>query len=100
MIYILLAIFVLLQAADGWTTYSVLSRGGTELNPLLRWVIKKIGIAPGLIATKVVTIVPFAVAVLYLPSLAGLIVAGVMIAIYAVVVRRNWRVLGQMEESQ
>lgn len=48
----LLAILILLQIADGLTTYAIIKRGGTERNPAVRWVMAKLGMIPALIAVK------------------------------------------------
>lgn len=52
MIYILLSLLLLLQYYDGLTTYRVLSKGGRELNPLVRWCINKFGLRNGLLLVK------------------------------------------------
>lgn len=46
LLYVWLAV---LQLLDAWLTYQGLSRGGRELNPLMRWAIQKAGVLPGLL---------------------------------------------------
>ena len=59
----LLLLFSALQIADAYTTYRILSEGGKELNPAMRWVMDKLGIVQGLALMKLLTI--GAVAVVY-----------------------------------
>lgn len=49
---ILLALLIILQYYDGLTTYRLLSRGGRELNPVVRWCIDRFGLLNGLILVK------------------------------------------------
>ena len=60
---ILLAIFALESALDGWTTFQIIRFGGKELIPYLAWLIKKIGKYPALIIAKGIPIA--AIAYLY-----------------------------------
>ena len=48
----LLAILILLQIADGLTTWAILHHGGKELNPAVRWAMSKLGRGWGLITAK------------------------------------------------
>ena len=50
--YTLLAILLLLQYGDIWTTYRLLAKGGRELNPVVAWPIRRFGVLPGLLAVK------------------------------------------------
>ena len=85
---ILLALLLALQVADGRTTYLLLSRGGRELNPVVRWAINRCGLVPGLLLAK------GAVAL----SVVGCTLAGqipvwsllALCALYLVVVVRNF----------
>ena len=52
MIYVLLALLVILQYYDGMTTYRLLSKGGREYNPVVRYAIEKLGLARALITIK------------------------------------------------
>jgi len=52
MIPVLLIIFILLQVYDYYSTkYTILKLKGTEVNPLMRWVINNLGF-PGLVVIK------------------------------------------------
>ncbi len=48
----ILALFILLQYADGWTTYRILKRDGRELNPVLAKLFDQFGVFPSLIVIK------------------------------------------------
>lgn len=52
-----------LIVADGILTYEILRRGGRELNPVLRWLFKKIGVAEGIVLSRLVLLAIFIVAV-------------------------------------
>ena len=55
-VLILLIIFTVLQILDVYTTYKILSNGGRELNPLVRWVIEKVGLVLGISSLKVILV--------------------------------------------
>ena len=77
-----LAIFSLLQVADAALTYKVISAGGVELNPVMRWLFDRIGVIPGLVIAKVLIT---ALVVLFAP---WQVVAGLCV-LYAGVVSWN-----------
>jgi hypothetical protein len=52
--YVLFVVFLMLIAADGWTTYRILRSGGRELNPVIKWLVERIGLLPALIVTRAV----------------------------------------------
>ena len=86
MTYLLLAIFVLLQIGDVWTTYNVIqSNKGHEGNAIMAWLMDKLGILPAFFVMKVSALV----AVYFLPWQAIL----VLDAIYAYVVYQNYQIL-------
>ena len=49
---VLLIATILLQVADFWTTWKVLNERGSERNPLLCFIMDRIGVLPTLILTK------------------------------------------------
>ena len=56
--YLLLAIFIALQAGDFYTTYSIIKNGkGREANPILAWVFDRIGYVVGLAIFKGLAVV-------------------------------------------
>ena len=54
MINILLIIGIIAQVIDGILTSNIIKRGGREANPLVRWVMDKLGWRTGLWAAKAV----------------------------------------------
>lgn len=52
----LLIVFVLLQAADVWTTERGLARGLPEINPAIAWPIRRFGRRPALLGVKALLI--------------------------------------------
>ena len=86
MTYLLLAIFVLLQIGDVWTTYNVIqSNKGHEGNAIMAWLMDKLGVLSAFFVMKVSALV----AVYFLPWQAIL----VLDAIYAYVVYQNYQIL-------
>ena len=86
--YILLAIFIALQAGDFYTTYTILKTGkGHEANPLLAWVFDRIGYVLGLVLFKGLCIVIGFMLLPYWYALAFLD------ALYVWVVYNNYKVL-------
>jgi hypothetical protein len=89
--YILLAIFIALQAGDFYTTYNILKTGkGYEANPALAWVFSKIGYVTGLAIFKGLAI---AVGVYAAQFWNGYYVLIPAVALYAWVVYNNYKVL-------
>ena len=97
-----------LQAFDGWTTYQILKNGGRELNPIVKFLMDKLGRYPGLLVLKaaaaalawVVALVPIADVKspdVMSPDVARLVALGVMAAFYSWAAVNNWRVLQRQE---
>jgi hypothetical protein len=87
-----LAVFVLLQVLDVWTTRRALAAGGQELNPLANWAMAQLGEVPGLVVIKAVLGLLLLYALAHLPYAQGLASVLVNNAIYTVVVISNLRV--------
>lgn len=90
----LFVLFVLLQIADGYTTSKLLAMPGTrEVNPIMAWLMRKLGQTKALIISKagVVALIAFT-----LPSIVWWSLAAVD-AVYGYVVWRNWKLLKQKE---
>lgn len=82
----LFALFAALQIADVVLTLRILARGGIELNPVMRWVFRRVGPVVGLATIKLALLVIVFVALPWLPVwLLVLLCAG-----YAFVVGHNW----------
>ncbi|MCR4304982.1 MAG: DUF5658 family protein [Gallionella sp.] len=56
MTILLLIALAILQALDAWTTWRILSAGGRELNPVMRYAISEAGLIPALIAKGAVVV--------------------------------------------
>lgn len=96
MITALAAIFILLQLGDFVTTRQVLSRGGRELNPIVQWLMTRLGIIPGLAVAKILAVA----LIVYLTATTQIdqTVLIILNLIYLAVVINNYRVaqkLGQ-----
>lgn len=52
MIEVLLAVYLLLQCGDFWTTKKVLSQGGTEANPIVAKAMEFLGVTEALVLVK------------------------------------------------
>ncbi len=50
---VMLAIFALENALDGWTTYQIFRFGGIEENPAIAWLMKHLGVYWALVVWKV-----------------------------------------------
>lgn len=47
------AVLALFQLIDGWTTYQIIKRGrGFEANPVVQWLIERLGLYFGLLVAK------------------------------------------------
>lgn len=86
---ILILLLVALNVADILLTLRIIKQGGRELNPLLAWLMTRIGIKPALIVSKAVLLVAAAL-VLRSPAILTLLCLA-----YAAVVWHNWRQLRQ-----
>lgn len=91
----LLLVFIALcamQAADMLTTILVLEKNGAERNPIVRWLIDKLGRVPGLLAAKAAGVTAGAVLV----GQGQIEWLAALTALYLVVVLNNLRVLHQL----
>ena len=82
----MLAIFVILFVLDVVTTTLVLKRGGYEHNPLVRWLIRKLGMTLGLWIR-----VPFQIAAAFAAIKVGGWFVIILATAYALVVANNAR---------
>lgn len=91
MIYALATLIAVLQFADYWLTMKVLARGGTELNPVMRFLFKGFGTKTGLLIGKfyVVLFVIIGAIMGWFDSNEGLLAMAIMFVVYAVVVLNN-----------
>ncbi|MEO5366073.1 MAG: hypothetical protein H7831_06910 [Magnetococcus sp. WYHC-3] len=88
---IAIGVLLLAQAADGFTTFKVLSNGGVETFWLPKKLMKRFGIVPGMVVNKLLTMLPIAIAeILYKSSVTTWVCFGYGVFI-SVVAIRNWR---------
>lgn len=91
MLFLSILLFVLvlaLQAGDGYLTWRVLRAGGRELNPVVRFLIERIGLVPGLVLAKGVLAIVSGIFLFDQPLVLFLVVL-----LYVWVVRHNWQQL-------
>lgn len=91
MIYTLAALIALLQFVDYWLTAKVLEHGGTELNPVMRFLFKGFGTTTGLLISKfyVVLFVIIGAIMGWFDSNEGFLALAILFVVYAVVVLNN-----------
>jgi hypothetical protein len=88
---VLAVLLTALQVFDGWVTYLIIRNGGGEANPVVEWLITKLGLYPALLLLKGIAVILVWVLVL-LPgkfNLLGLIVLSIF---YLWVAFHNWKV--------
>ena len=85
MLILLLVLFAALQVSDAVLTLLILRDGGRELNPIMRWLMNKIGIVPALVWVKLGLVVAVAAWV------HSVLLLAVFVAIYIAVVVFNAR---------
>ena len=92
---LLCLLFIGLQLIDYELTSGILKRGGRELNPMLRWLMGRIGTRPALLAAQLL-----AVALGWLLAYHGEALALVALCvIYTGVCAWNWRVLRRLRRA-
>jgi len=85
----LILLLISLNVADVLLTLRIIKQGGRELNPLLAWLMTRIGLKPALIGSKTI-LLAIAAVVLRSPAVLTLLCLA-----YAAVVWHNWRQLRQ-----
>lgn len=53
---IIFLVFFVLQVGDYLTTVEILKRGGKELNPVMKWIIDRVGAIPAMFFSRVAII--------------------------------------------
>lgn len=85
----LVVFLIALNAIDVYTTYKILKNGGSELNKVVKWLIDRLGLLKGLVASKVI-IIPIIIAELYYePASFDYVVMALVCGWYAWVVYHN-----------
>lgn len=84
-------LITILQVLDFYTTYKAISSGGKELNPIVAWLMKYLGLIPALVLVKgyVAVFVLVGASVGAFDSNGGFIALAGLFVVYAVVVLNN-----------
>lgn len=90
------AVFVLLQLLDVWSTHRALAVGGQEANPIARWFMARLGTGPGLFVLKAAVCLYLWWLLPQVPAHQVLWVMWINNAIYVAVVAHNLRVARRM----
>jgi hypothetical protein len=91
---ILLIIFGILQAGDGWTTWEALRKPGNyEANKAVKWIMARIGVIPALILLKGGITVLMGAAVYYAPSIYLTVALAGLCCLYAWIVFNNYKLI-------
>jgi hypothetical protein len=85
----LFVVLVILQGLDIWTTKTILDNGGKELNPVMRFLMEKIGVMKALFLMKIMLVIVVGYGVF--TSTLSLILLGLVCILYAIVVASNWK---------
>ena len=86
--YALIALLATLQVADIYTTRRILLAGGKELNPVMRYLIRQVGLLPALLGTKITIMTVCWFALMPFPE-----VLGALCVFYAGIIWFNQRSL-------
>lgn len=92
MIWILFALFIVVQVLDIYTTVHVLLAGAREANPLMHWLMERIGMVPGLLVGKAIVVAIVLAAVLYAPSTHLTLAVAIVDCLYAGACLHNYRI--------
>ena len=92
MIWILFALFIVVQVLDIYTTVHVLLAGAREANPLMHWLMERIGMVPALIVGKAIVVAIVLAAVLYAPSTHLTLAVAIVDCLYAGACLHNYRI--------
>lgn len=88
MIYLTI-LLILMQVFDFYSTYIILKNGGSELNPVVDFLIQKIGLVAALIIAKGVAVI--GVLVIYYVDV--LIAILILVAVYSYVCFNNYKAM-------
>lgn len=91
----LLALFTLMQIADGVTTYIGIKRGAYEQNPAVAWLMDRLGLVPGLAIAKGLAVIAAWLIVKHTTT-AGAYILGVLCAGYAILLMNNVRMIARL----
>jgi len=91
-LYLAIAVTVL-QAWDAYSTYKVLSAGGRELNPAMRWLMEQFGMVEALLLGKGAVVLVVWWAVSTLAETVALWLLGGICVFYVAIAINNWRAM-------
>ena len=89
---VIAAALTVLQVFDGWTTYKILRLGGLELNPVVKWLMERIGEYEALVVFKAAAILLVWVIALNPISITPVLL-GALGVFYGLVTMHNYKVL-------
>ena len=89
MLIILAILLIALNAFDFYSTYKILKNGGSEVNPVMNFLIKKLGLVLALVLSKLLVLICIAVLV-WLEMVCLLVI---LVCIYSYVAVHNFREL-------
>lgn len=89
-----LALMIVLQIADAWTTYDALRAGGYEANPIMRTLFERIGLREGLWVAKLL----FLAYLIFWP-ITDPLQQWLAIGLYVVVAINNFRTLRKQKQG-
>jgi len=82
-----------LQVWDAYSTYKVLSAGGRELNPAMRWLMEQFGMVEALLLGKGAVVLVVWWAVSALTETVALWLLGGICVFYVAIAINNWRTM-------
>lgn len=89
-----LIILIVLQVMDGYSTYRIISEGkGHEANPMVAFMIDKLGLASGLNITKAAVIGLLVYCSLSSVSIVLTTALFVLVVLYSIIVAHNFSIL-------
>lgn len=104
LVIILAVIFSFLNILDGHSTYLVVSNSSlkNEKNPIARFIFRKIGLKPGIISIKSLSILVVVFALIFYKSLISELLISLSIAdvLYTLVVINNYKVYKKVKKRK
>lgn len=88
MIYLTI-LLILMQVFDFYSTYIILKNGGSELSPVVDFLIQKIGLVAALVVAKGVAVVGV-LAIYYADALIAILI---LVAVYSYVCFNNYKAM-------
>ena len=99
MAMILYALLVALASADGLTTYKIIQAGGYEKNPVVRWLIEKMGLVPALVWSRLAVFAAGYLLTLPVAGWYGAAILAVLCAAFGWTVKNNLAVMKRQKSG-